>query len=297
MAFNFQDFWRPELRGLVEQVYKRPAMAIEMLGPIIAEGRAIRDEAFCLRHKKKCKIRTARRHIAGLPCVGYSRKGTQLLCEDPSVIHALVWVALRLLCQEPDLTVENVKSFPPDFLQRFLNHLYHLDVLVVDAVQYGVPVARERKYLRFRHRVKVLSEISPVSNFNRRFLRACNFSWSQFWFMDQWKDGVIKDESVSNLRWASSRPTSNWASEGREIDEDDADPFCRSLTATECLNSICWTICFFHHASAASASESKMIHVLKVVQRFKVQDSPTAATAANHTVPSSRLKADCTLEI
>ena len=226
------DFWRPELRSVIRQLSKRPGMALETLAPIVVQGRAITPDAFCLRHQKRCRHRTARRHIAGIPCVGYSRKGCGLLCEDPSIVFIMCWVALRLLCQEPCILVENVKAFPLDLMKRFFQSLYYFDTLLLDAVQFGAPVARERRFIILRHRTKVLEELSPVSAFNKRFMRACNFAWSEYWFMHKYKDGVVEDEASKNLAWAQSRPTSK--GNGVELSlADDPAAYSKALTETE----------------------------------------------------------------
>lgn len=230
-----KDFWRPELKEVIDKLLKSPSMAVETLAPLISEGKATVSQAFCLRHQKKCKLRTARRHIAGTSCVGYSRKGTGLLCEDSSVIHTLSWISQRL-CQEPDITSENVKNFPPDLLKRFLFHMYHMDVQVIDAVSFGVPVARERQFVRMRHRAKVIAEISPLSRFCKRFFRACNFSWKELFFMHNHENGgVVAKESELNLQWAQKRPTSV-SVEKEALDVKHAESFSKALTGAECLD-------------------------------------------------------------
>ena len=81
-------------------------MCVEILGPLIASGRAMRDRAFCLHHQKECILQCAKRHTAGTSCVPYSRRGLGLGLKDVATLYSLAWIGLRLLIQEPDVTQE-----------------------------------------------------------------------------------------------------------------------------------------------------------------------------------------------
>lgn len=94
------------------------------------------------------------------------------MLSDPSIIHTLCWVALRLLLAEPDVTQENVTRCPVDLFARFMQKDYYIDVTKMDSVQFGIAAARERQFIRFRHRAKIQSELSPLSMFMKRFFRA-----------------------------------------------------------------------------------------------------------------------------
>lgn len=69
--------------------------------------------------------------------------------------------------------------------------------------------ARERQLISLKHRVKVLKEVSPLSQFKKRFYSAC-------WW--HWRDHFIG--SFEELDWARARPSS-------------IDAFAHSLTTTE----------------------------------------------------------------
>ena len=60
---------------------------------------------------------------------------------------------------------------------------------------------RLRQFIRFRHRVKALSKISPLSNFVKRFWRVCEWCWREFFFLSPGPAGVVS-ELGHELRWA-----------------------------------------------------------------------------------------------
>jgi len=63
----------------------------------------------------------------------------------------------------------------------------------------GYPYARPRSFLRLRHKVKVMSELSPLSSFSRRFHRAVNFAWKDVFFMTEYPQiGVVPNEATTN---------------------------------------------------------------------------------------------------
>ena len=78
------------------------------------------------------------------------------------------------------------------------------------------PCARVRKYHRLRHKQSVLSQISPLARFHKRFFRMIEWSWKELLCTHLYDDGdggvgsvtVIKDEMNAELEWASSRKLS-----------------------------------------------------------------------------------------
>ncbi|CAK9046971.1 Uncharacterized protein (Fragment) [Durusdinium trenchii] len=208
-----QDFWRDEIKQVIQQLEKNPSMAVDILAPIILEGKAVKDGAYCLNHGKVCKLRVARRHIAGTSCVGFSQKGSGLMLADPSIVHTLCWIALRLHCCEADITQENVARCPVDLFSRFMAGVYFIDRVKMDAVQFGIACGRERQFIRFRHRSKIMSEVSPLSSFMKRFFRAVEYSWREHYFINPCADesagdGIVPNEALEDLLWAASRPSS-----------------------------------------------------------------------------------------
>ena len=186
-------------------------------------------------------MKTARRHLAGTSCRPFSRKGTRLGLLDVETLNLLAWVGLRIELQEADVTQENVEGCATDVFSRFLGPLYWIDKVLCDPTSYGWPVARSRQFLRMRHRVKVLAEISPVATFSKRFWRAIEFAWTDMlcFHKDEFKQKtVIEDEIQKELAWAQGRPNSKAHSQRPLIFGLDSEPFLAALTDTETLH---WT--------------------------------------------------------
>eukprot|EP00930_Biecheleria_cincta_P015182 TRINITY_DN12756_c0_g1_i1.p1 TRINITY_DN12756_c0_g1~~TRINITY_DN12756_c0_g1_i1.p1 ORF type:complete len:265 (+),score=47.95 TRINITY_DN12756_c0_g1_i1:270-1064(+) len=66
--------------------------------------------------------------------------------------------------------------------------------------------------MRLRHKVKYMAQISPLSAFCKRFHRAVNYSWREFFWIHKKSyrlQGVISgDELQAELSWARGRPES-----------------------------------------------------------------------------------------
>ena len=157
-------------------------------------------------------------------------------------IHLLAWIGLRIALQESDITAENVQSHALlDIMSRFLSGLYHIDQYIGDPTFYGWPVARSRQFLRLRHRVKILAEISPISNFSKRFWRAVEFEWAKLmcFHLPEFKDKtVVDDELQKELDWGQGRPNSRSHGKDRVLFGTHDEPFLAVLTDTEHMH---WT--------------------------------------------------------
>ena len=89
---DIMQFWRPELKELIDQLTKSPQLAMESLSGLILQRRAVKLSAECKTHGKICKLRPAHRHSAGSVCTPYSSQGLQQGLADVSVLCLLVWM-------------------------------------------------------------------------------------------------------------------------------------------------------------------------------------------------------------
>ena len=177
---NIADFFRSELKdSVIPQLLAKPAMALEVLQPLLQSNRLVQTSAPCLVHGRTCCLKTCNRHIAGTSCRPFSKRGSGLGCNDQEIIYFMAWLGLRMLLQEPDVTQENVVGFPPDVIDQAVSSLYYMEVCELDAVQFGCACARRRQFIRLRHKEKILAEISPLSRFSARFFRAVKYHWSE----------------------------------------------------------------------------------------------------------------------
>lgn len=134
---DIAQFFRPELYEVLEELKKKPSMAVEVLSPLLAAQSAMRRKAHCARHSKLCFIGTARMHTAGSSCTAHSKQGKQLGLADPNVLHLLAWIGLRLEVQEYEISLENVESFPSHILERLLGKYYVIESQVMDPRMFG----------------------------------------------------------------------------------------------------------------------------------------------------------------
>ncbi|CAE7573803.1 unnamed protein product [Symbiodinium sp. CCMP2592] len=188
------------------------------------------------------------------------QKGSGLGACDPEIVYTLAWVGLRLMLEDAEIISENVKtpggaglsSFARDggqpvpsaavtdaglgnLLLRFLSPMYHLETTILDPSMLGDPFSREREFVKMYHKVKVLSRLSPISRFQKRFYRICAWSWKSFlalffycvYFMHEpvmRSKGVLGDDCQAELDWAQCRPTSRFKGfKGQGEDHDHAD--------------------------------------------------------------------------
>ena len=245
---NIQMFFRDELQDTIEKLLKKPHLASEVLGPLLSQKRAMKREAYCLTHKRICCLKPAKRHVAGTSCKPYSRKGSGLSQMDPETIFTLAWIGLRLELQEAIVISENVKTTGGptiasvakgdgsqplsvfdaglgNLIIRFLSEHYWMEVTILDPSLLGFPFSREREFIVMRHKVKCLPQISPLSRFQRRFYRACDWSWKQIFFMHlpcMQDKGVVEKECHMDIAWARGRPTC-LAGKGKTSDSDVVD--------------------------------------------------------------------------
>ena len=97
---NIAMFFRPELQEICQKLLQKPSMSTEILGPLLANGRAMKRSSYCLTHSKTCVLRCAKRHVAGTSCHPFSTKGSKLGVTDPELVFTLGWVGLRIELQE-----------------------------------------------------------------------------------------------------------------------------------------------------------------------------------------------------
>lgn len=210
-------------------------MIIEVLAPLVGNGRAVCTHAWCYHHRKTCCLKVAKRHKAGTSCRPYSRKGLGMRNADVESLYLMSWVGLRLALQEACIVQENVQDFDVRLLSRFLSHLYHISCLLADPTEYGWPVGRTRQFVMMHHKTKILAELSPVTEWSKRFYRACKVTWKELFCFhreDLREHTVIEQEAMKELCWAQSRQKSR--AHGKEmVTQESTEPFLEVLNDTE----------------------------------------------------------------
>lgn len=162
---DMMDFWsdaiRPRLESLVSQ-----HLVDSVLAPLI---RATRNSAavtaWCYKHDRMCKIEETDVHVAGTPCVDFSKRGSMLHELGNSYLAFLAWCSVRRRLGDKVVVQENVPEFPNELLERMLGDMYYLEWTTLNPVQYGFPIARGRKWVIMRHKLKTSAFLSPFSYF------------------------------------------------------------------------------------------------------------------------------------
>eukprot|EP00435_Cladocopium_sp_Y103_P015431 s3436_g3.t1 len=183
---------------------------------------------------------TIHQHQAGTSCRPFSRRGAHLGLMDIETVHLLAWIGLRLSLQEADVTAENVETQALlSIISRFLLGLYHIDQYVGCPTEFGWPVARSRQFLRLRHRVKVLEQLSPITRFAKRFWRAVEFEWAAMmcFHLPQFQDKTVVEEEIQKeLDWGQGRQNSRSYGQDRVLFGVHEEPFLAVLTDTEYMH-------------------------------------------------------------
>lgn len=89
---NIDEFWRPEIREIIDVLKRKPWLALETLAPLLVERRAVRLTAHCKIHGRVCKLKSCSRHSCGSVCTPYSSQGLQQGLADVSVLYLLAWL-------------------------------------------------------------------------------------------------------------------------------------------------------------------------------------------------------------
>lgn len=134
---DIASFFRDELQPLVQDLIRKPGMALEILSPLICQRKAMKRKAKCLRHGKECYLQTASEHFAGSSCTAHSKQGKGLAFADKNAIHFMAWAGLRLEIQEREVNLENVCEFDTAVLDRLLGSAYFIEAVVLDPRAYG----------------------------------------------------------------------------------------------------------------------------------------------------------------
>eukprot|EP00435_Cladocopium_sp_Y103_P053912 s125_g17.t1 len=247
---NIAAFFRDELKDTINFLLENPAMAVEILGPIISARQAMKLSAYCKTHDRECTIGPTDRHLAGTSCRPWSRKGVGMGAADPEIVFTLAWIGLRVHLADTEVLSENVKSQGSgggptsqeeprpvqecglgSLLLRFLGPYYYMETIMLSPLMLGDPFNREREFVKMVHKEKAAAVVSPMSRFCKRFFRMCQWSWKSssvgiqgqlrtqgLWYMhlpffQKSEYGVVDKEMLRELEWACSRPTRRFSLE------------------------------------------------------------------------------------
>lgn len=137
------------------------------------------DPAHCHCHGRACPafpLRTSRYHleVSGINCQPWSAAGKRQGWLDERSIPCLVLIR-SILAVEPDgVCIECTPRFDFDTLADLLRPKYEGDFALTSPEDYGLPVARNRKYMWFDRRESLIethARVRDLLNFTRRVPR------------------------------------------------------------------------------------------------------------------------------
>ena len=234
---DIDQFYTDAVRDVLDRASRQGHVSIDALVPTILDSRGVRLDAPCSRHTKRrearealCTLKRAKLHIAGFPCIDWSRLGLLQKSSGSSARYFCAWIMLRRRLKEPLLLLENVDGFDTSIIRTLLEDLYMIDEMTVCSTSFGWPCRRLRKYIVCLLKTTVtLIGTARLSNTIPLFFRQCTISFQSLLVADS-------EELEAELKWSRGRQlsrshnvplpsTSTWA--------QDVNVFRDALTATE----------------------------------------------------------------
>ncbi|CAE7861900.1 unnamed protein product [Symbiodinium microadriaticum] len=239
-----QSFWIPRVRDTLEKLKKEnaPLNRVTMM-PLVKSGKACTRRAWCEVHKKHCDIQPARDLWAGFPCVSWSPQGQRERDNGQDFLSFCAFAALTLeledgavvgvvtrggeVGEDDTAVVECSSMYDCSILQECWKEKYHCWFVVMDAVNFGCCVRRQRMWGFAAHRRKAMEYFAPppLHNIIPLFYRPMSSEFSFRSFL------VATDEELdAELLWASSRPKSLALGKTLPTIKALRDPFWECLT-------------------------------------------------------------------
>lgn len=145
------------------------------------------------------------------------------------------------MIQPAEFTAENVSGFPvKETLLRFLGELYEIEVVLLDSVNFGLPVARLRSYQVGRHKFKTLRPRKSLTDHCQSMIRPAAFGWEELFWATNFPSSaetVIAEELKAEWEWAASRPSSQHAIDQANQETEPVDINAPDACATHALSS------------------------------------------------------------
>ncbi len=231
---DLTEVWEPhvgkKIRNLVDTGF---AIPLDDLIPLIKSKKATRRFAQCVCHSRQCPIRTARVHVAGLPCTDWSPQGLRKRGAGGTILIFAAWACVRLQTQDHIIVHENAESFDPELLKQVFEDQYIVQSMILRPPERGLPQRRNRRWSIMIHRKLVLETVTSLANVYPLFKYQPDFTWQVLLCADA-------SELLHELRWAAresnpKRASSRWPA-GVEVSLDVPDAFEKSLSEFELNN-------------------------------------------------------------
>lgn len=160
--------------------------------------------AKCLCHNALtlCLALASDMHVAGSPCIDYSRQWHAAKQTDgDSFPSTYAWMLHRLHCLEALIVHENVAGFPVELMVDVLGHVYLIFTHIYDSIRLGWVSTRSRRFTILVRRDLFVSIALPFEEYISMCRRHTAMTYHCFLT-------ASAAEIQGELEWASARPTS-----------------------------------------------------------------------------------------
>ena len=226
MFVDANEFIEPKLRDqLLGEAAKK--LSAKALFALLSRPGAVTEQACCVRHGRMCKWPRATLHVAGTPCVDWSRMpgAKKMGLQGKAQVPFIVWVVLRKICREPIICHENVESFDVGCLIDMLGDLYNIESVVMEFSELGYPIRRCRRITLLW--LKSVTVHTPWSHeFVARCHRSCRISYLDLMIARPY-------ELEAEYEWAATRKNIVQESDQRDADDVRGHIAMGYLTLTE----------------------------------------------------------------
>ena len=200
------DFIHPsfsqELKGAATN------MSYESLRSLLTQrGKCLLEmSAFCVVCGKRCTATRCDVHVAGTPCVAWSRLGKREFASGVTLLPFMIWVGMRRALQETCVLHENVQDFDTGLFEELLGDLYVVKTCILNAAHFGQHTERVRRFTWLMHKTSFVQRLrngTPLVDWDSRFVdkfrRELRTTWSDLFEL------ASPEEILEEARWAAAR--------------------------------------------------------------------------------------------
>eukprot|EP00439_Symbiodinium_sp_Y106_P025582 s5201_g3.t1 len=144
-----------------DAIVEQGAMFIRSSLQVLIRTKSLRDisqrSGFCAVHNKQCPVSPPVPddfqglvcNVSGVNCYDFSAMGASKRFLGSSAVSFVVWLSERLLSKEDFFVVECVCGFDDELSSELVVEWFDMVSLQICPTMFGLPVARERKYMVF----------------------------------------------------------------------------------------------------------------------------------------------------
>lgn len=142
---DLDEFWLPQIKSAFRALRSAgKAVTLDSMLPLIHSRSAVMKEGFDLITKSMRPLTTTDIEIAGVNCKPFAPMGKQQGESSPEMSAVGAWAALQLVLSPKTILVEESSLFEVGILNKMLSSQYVFQALILDGINFGHPVRRQR---------------------------------------------------------------------------------------------------------------------------------------------------------